>query len=757
MTYTAQGNYIIHWNFDDGNGNVSTATQNVIVKDITAPDVPTLSTLTGECSVIATAPTTTDNCAGTVTGTTTDPLTYTAQGNYTINWSFDDGNGNVSTATQNVIVKDITSPDVPTLSDLTGECSATATAPTTTDNCAGTVTGTTTDPLSYTAQGNYTINWNFDDGNGNVSTAWQYVIVRDTVKPVINIVDTLPFGPTIGSCTADTTILKPQVSDNCGVASITNDHPSTIYPVGVTKVIWTATDVNGNVQTAIQDIVVKDFQKPTLKIPAGIYTYAESGKCSVIITNIGTPVVTDNCGVANVTNDHPSTEYNVGTTMVTWAVTDVNGNVRTSQQRIIVVDKQKPVITTPAAIKVFADAGKCTADNISFTTPVVTDNCGVASITKDYFSTSFPTGVTTVTWTATDVNGNVTTVLQKITVYDYQKPVVSKPDLMYLYADSSCYANNVVLTAPTATDNCGIASFTNDHPSNSYPVGTTFVNWTATDVNGNITTVAQKVFVVDKILPVIKTTAVTADLPTDSCGAMLVNIGTPTATDNCGIASLTNDYPSTTFPVGITTINWTATDLSGNVAKATQKVTVYDRQKPSITPPAQVKVNVDNGLCTASNVQLGTPVTSDNCGVASVTNNAPSVYPVGTTTVIWTVTDVNGNKNSNTQKVIVAPCTASRTIVNAIHSNEQNQKKIVIFPNPSRGNFMVNLIGYNSPKNIVSVVNEMGKTVYQATVIANEKGNSSQFSINLTHQHPGIYFVKVINDSGVQMSRVVVQ
>ncbi|MBL0253808.1 MAG: hypothetical protein IPQ27_02120, partial [Chitinophagaceae bacterium] len=142
-TYNAQGSYTITWTFDDGNGNTSTATQNVIVDDVTAPTAPTIADATGECSVTVTAPTATDNCAGSVTGTTTDPTTYNAGFLY-ITWTFDDGNGNTSTATQNVIVDDVTAPAAPTIADATGECSVTVTAPTATDNCAGSVTGTTT-------------------------------------------------------------------------------------------------------------------------------------------------------------------------------------------------------------------------------------------------------------------------------------------------------------------------------------------------------------------------------------------------------------------------------------------------------------------------------------------------------------------------------------------------------------------------------------------------------------------------------------
>ena len=74
--------------------------------------------------------------AGTITGTTTDPLTYSTQGTHTINWTFDDGNGNVISVPQNVVINDISDPTTPTLTNVTGECTATASVPTTTDNCS---------------------------------------------------------------------------------------------------------------------------------------------------------------------------------------------------------------------------------------------------------------------------------------------------------------------------------------------------------------------------------------------------------------------------------------------------------------------------------------------------------------------------------------------------------------------------------------------------------------------------------------------
>jgi len=79
----------------------------VVIGDIEAPvpDVINLPTITGDCNtIISTIPTATDACAGIITGTTIDPLSYTLLGTYIINWNYSDGNGNNSTQNQTVVI-----------------------------------------------------------------------------------------------------------------------------------------------------------------------------------------------------------------------------------------------------------------------------------------------------------------------------------------------------------------------------------------------------------------------------------------------------------------------------------------------------------------------------------------------------------------------------------------------------------------------------------------------------------------------------
>ncbi|MGV3596012.1 MAG: beta strand repeat-containing protein, partial [Sediminibacterium sp.] len=112
-----------------------------------------------------------------------------------------------------------------------------------------------------------------------------------------------------------------------------------------------------------------------------------------------------------------------------------------------------------------------------------------------------------------------------------------------------------------------------------------------------------------------------------------------------------------TYPVGITTNTFLATD-GVNSTTASFTVTVNDTEAPVLTAPANVTYTIPAGAgnCTAAAVALGTPTVSDNCGANVPTNNAPALFPLGTTTVTWSVRDIHGNPATATQQVtVVAP------------------------------------------------------------------------------------------------------
>lgn len=89
--------------------------------------------------------------------------------------------------TVDVIVGDTTAPipNITTLSTIIGDCHTSITVtPTATDTCAGAITATTTSPLSYSLPGTYTVIWDYNDGNNNISHQNQSVTINSQPLPV---------------------------------------------------------------------------------------------------------------------------------------------------------------------------------------------------------------------------------------------------------------------------------------------------------------------------------------------------------------------------------------------------------------------------------------------------------------------------------------------------------------------------------------------------------------------------------------------
>ena len=603
LTYTVQGPHVITWNFDDGNGNAINVTQDVVIDDITNPLTPVLADVTGECSATAVAPTTTDACSGTIIGTTSDPLTYTVQGPHVITWKFDDGNGNAINVTQDVVIDDITNPLTPVLADVTGECSATTVAPTTTDACSGTITGTTLDPLTYTAQGTHTITWNFDDGNGNATTANQNVIIDDITKPTLTAIAnrnenvgascsfTIPdyTGLTTASdnCTASGSIVKTQIPVSGTVISGHN----------TTRLITiTANDGNGNTATTTFTITLKDITPPTIICPGDKTANTSAngtGDCTTTV-NLGFPAATDNCGVASIVAKigsaviTPSSHrFAAGSTIVTWVVTDKAGLTATCDQIVTVIDNENPIISCPQDQNVFFDT-LCGFTLLDYTTNANTytsDNCdnNNLTITQSPAPGTIIYGITTITLTAQDAASNISTCTFKIIPTDNIAPTAVVRDNYTAFLT----ANGTLTLAASnlengSTDNCGIVNTTvSPNSFNCGDIGKQTVTFTVYDKFGNSDSVTTEITIVDKIPPtmICRNYVVVIDAITRVATIKASDIDNG-SNDACGIASLTLSkyvFPDMNSAYSEDVI-LTATDVNGNKNTCTAKVFV-EQQK----------------------------------------------------------------------------------------------------------------------------------------------------------------------------------
>ncbi|HEX8472568.1 MAG TPA: HYR domain-containing protein [Pyrinomonadaceae bacterium] len=430
------------------------------------------------------------------------------------------------------------------------------------------------------------------------------------------------------------------------------------YPVGTTNITWTATDLAGNTVSCQQTVTITGSGSACqLSCPSDVNVNTDANSCGAIV-NYPAPTGGDECGAITVSKAS-GTFFPVGTTTVN--VTSASG--QSCSFNVTVVDAQDPVITCPANITTSVAPNQCTA-NVNVVAPTATDNCAVSvggdRSDGEELIAPYPVGTTVITWAATDASGNATTCQQTVTVTD--TPTISAPSDITVNADNnSCAATNVALGNATAVSNCSGFNVTNNAPS-SFPVGMTTVIWTVTDGGGQTATDTQTVTVVDNQNPTISappSLTVGTGANAVSCSAFVgdATLGNANASDNCAVTVARSGVPAgNVFPLGTTTITYTATDASGHTATATQTVTVVDNTAPVLSCPSNIVVTLPlNTPATSMAVNYPAATVSDNCGTPTLAYSKPSgtVFNVGTTPVVVNATDAAGNASSCTFTVTV--------------------------------------------------------------------------------------------------------
>lgn len=434
---------------------------------------------------------------------------------------------------------------------------------------------------------------------------------------------------------------------------ITNDAPA-VFPLGNTTVTWTAKQ-GANTITGTQIVTVEDKQAPKVTPPADVTVTIYSGQTVTTGISLGTATAIDNVTQNVALTNNAPVQYNVGTTAVTWYGVDAAGNIGTAVQTVTVISVNLPVITAPANVTTTTEPGKNYRSKslINMGAPSIGVPVPGISISNNA-PNHFPIGTTAVKWTIS-LGADIVEMIQYITITDDENPILNVPANLTTSTDvTSAVATNVNLGTATATDNSGNVTISNNAPT-QFPIGNTTVTWTATDAAGNTVTKTQIVTVKDLVAPsIIAPADITVNTDTNKDFATIPSIGNATSADNVAVISVTNNAPANAqYSIGVTVITWTAKDAAGNSATATQKITVVDNQLPTISAPADVTITISASQTNASNVQLGLPVYSDNVSGATITNNAPASFPIGTTIVTWTVTDVSGNTATATQTIIV--------------------------------------------------------------------------------------------------------
>jgi hypothetical protein len=271
---------------------------------------------------------------------------------------------------------------------------------------------------------------------------------------------------------------------------------------------------------------------------------------------------------------------------------------------------------------------------------------------------TFPLGTTNVSCSVADSGGLKAMGSFGVTVVDTTDPVLTVPGSMTVEAADasgavvsySASANDLVDPAPIVV--C-------DPPSGeTFPLGTTTVDCTATDASGNQASGSFDVLVSDTTGPVL---ALPADMTVEAADAAGVALSyTATAADAVDPTPLVVCDPSSgaLFAMGTTTVNCTASDRSGNQSHGSFDVTVGDGAAPTLNLPSTIvrEATGPSGAAvtfTATATDAVDPAPGVECTTAS-----GSTFPLGTSSVSCTATDATGNTSTGSFDVVVRDTTA---------------------------------------------------------------------------------------------------
>jgi hypothetical protein len=151
-----------------------------------------------------------------------------------------------------------------------------------------------------------------------------------------------------GVCTAANASIDDGSFDTGGGPITLAQSPASPYPLGDTLVTLTATDTDNLFDTCQATIRVRDLELPVLhNVPAPVQV--EQTALAGTPVTVPLPTATDNCGGPLIVTSNAPAVFPLGTTTVTFSVTDASGNTTTAQTTVTVVDTTPPVISNVAA------------------------------------------------------------------------------------------------------------------------------------------------------------------------------------------------------------------------------------------------------------------------------------------------------------------------------------------------------------------------------------------------------------------------
>ncbi len=423
-------------------GNIVTKSRVIHVLPALTPWFPAQPEITVACGAVVTSELTYDNeltgychLTGTVTSTL-GTIPGACGGDVTETWTAMVC-GNIVTTSRVIHVLPASTPWFPTQPVITVACGAAVTSELTYDNeltgsCR--LTGTVTSTLGTIP----------DACGGDVTETWTALVCGNTVT-TSRVIHVLPAILPIMSPQVDITVAcgdlpAPETisftngqGGGCLISGTSNMSTFSAIPGvcgGDVIETWTATDVCGRALASVSRIItVRPAPLPTMTVPANITVSCDAiPQASTISYSNGLNGPCNLSGTSNLSTFNtiiPGTCN--GRILENWTASDICGRPLASVSRTItVVDNTNPTISCPSSPQIrtiLSGQTSYIAVGTEFDYTGLGDNCNSVSATNNLNGLTtldgylFPSGTTSVTWTAVDACGNTANCSYDVIIY----------------------------------------------------------------------------------------------------------------------------------------------------------------------------------------------------------------------------------------------------------------------------------------------------------------------------------------------------
>ena len=258
------------------------------------------------------------------------------------------------------------------------------------------------------------------DANNCSNTDQVIVTSQDIILPTVITKNENVYLNSLGVGSITAAEVDNSSFDNCGINTETIDISNfTCINVGANTITLTIDDINGNTNTATTIVTVIDTISPVVVTQAKTIYLDATGNASITALDIENGS-TDACGINSESLDR--TNFNCADAFtnqtVILTVTDVNGNNKSKNASVTVVDTIKPTVLTKN-IDLYLDASGNASITPVFINNGSTDICGLDPSQFTLDKTTFnchDIGPQIIELTIYDVNGNFNKANATVTV-----------------------------------------------------------------------------------------------------------------------------------------------------------------------------------------------------------------------------------------------------------------------------------------------------------------------------------------------------